>query len=1045
MKHLLLLTMVVLLSTTSVSYAQLPDGSIAPDWTHTDINGVTHHLYDLLDEGKMVVIEFSATWCGPCWNYMLTGALEDFWEEYGPNGTDEAQVFYIEADQNTGMDDLLGLTGSSQGNWVEAIPFPIIDLQVGENTDIDYQIAYYPTLYAVCSDRKIYELGQVPAAVWAEFIQSCSLEASVGDLDPAVCFGEGAITIESTGGVNPVTYEWNTGDTGPVLQNIGAGTYSCTVTEGNNRSVEVEDIVVTGADAPIGVADLEIEDANCFAAPSGSISIVLEEGVPPFSYDWSNGATTQNLTNVTAGTYTLNATDNNGCTFEGTYEISEPEELLAQYETTPDYCDQQVGSVTLDIEGGVGGYEISSSEGTIFGNTILDIPAGIVVVTVEDNNGCIWEENIEIEFEPAPELYFSPDPTITCVQPITTVTGYVQGGSSDFEYEWTTSNGNIVGPADQATISVDQPGDYTLLVFDVFTGCEVENAVAVVSTVDPPVAEAGIDEPISCEILTPVLEGFGDPNHTVTWTTPDGVIVSGGNTYTPTVSAPGTYYIEVINPANSCSNTDSVQVLDEVNPANAGFQFQTSGLTMIGTDISTGSSLAGWAWTFGDGNTSNDPNVVHNYSSPGTYQVCLSVQNGCGVSELCQPVEVTSSGSVILVNADIQNVLCNSASTGSIVLTVNGGSGNYTYVWTGPNGTTYSTPAIDSIVAGLYQVVITDDQGNIFIGEYTITEPTAIVLNSSTVVDNLCFGQTNGSITIDITGGVGPYTYYFNGGPGQAENTIANLPGGLVESVITDANGCLFLAGSYTIQEPTQLGYEAAVANVRCFGEANGSINLAVNGGVAPYTYQWNFGENTTPEVTQLIAGQYTCVVTDHNGCNNEVIINVSQPDALQINNLQVVDASGPQQNNGSISLEVTGGVAPYVVTWSNDSTGTSIHGLIPGEYTYVITDANGCTLGTAGPIVVNGTVSTTDVDWSEFISIVPNPSKGNVQIKWEGLEIEKGTLTLVTLEGRRLVSKPITSGAGNWDLSAMGLSSGVYIVLMEIDRQTVPFKLVVL
>ena len=1045
MKHLLLLCLVVLFAAPASVNAQLPDGSTAPDWTLHDIFGNEHHLYDLLDDGKMVVIEFSATWCGPCWNYMLTGALEDFWNEHGPNGTNEAQVFYIEADQSTGIDDLYGNTPGSQGNWVENIPFPIIDLQVGENTDNDYQISYYPTLFAVCSDKKLYELGQVPAAVWAEFIQSCGLTANVADTNPANCFGEGSATVEASGGVSPITYQWSNGDTGPVLQNVGAGTYSCTITEANDKDVVLTDIIITGADAPIGLADSEIEPALCYSSATGSVSIVLEEGVPPYSYDWSNGSTAQNLTNVTQGSYTVNATDNNGCPFEATFEVPAPDELVASYETTPEYCDQEDGTVVLDIEGGVGNYDISASDGTVLGNQVLDIPAGTVTITVEDGNGCIWNDNIEIEFVPPPDLYFTPDPAISCVQPVTNVTGYVQQGSGDYEYEWTTTNGNIVGPAIQATIQVDQAGDYNLIVYDLFSGCQVESSVGVTSNVNPPAVAAGADEPISCEILQPQLDATGDPGYTVSWTSPDGNIVAGGNTYTPTVDAAGVYIIQVTNPANSCTNTDSVVVLNEINPANAAFQYQTSSLTMIGTDISTGSNLSGWAWTFGDGNTSTDPNVVHTFAAAVTYQVCISVQNGCGVSQICQSVEVTSSGSVINVNAVIENVLCNNGNNGSIVLQVNGGTGNYTYTWTGPNGASYATPSIDTLIAGVYQVVVSDDLGNIFIDEYTVTEPTPIVLVGSTVIDNQCFGQSNGSVAVDITGGVSPFSYSFNGGAAQPENIISNLPGGVIECVVTDANGCPFLAGPYTIQEPAQIGFDASLTNVKCHGESNGAIAITSNGGVAPYTYLWAFNGNTTPSVDNLPAGTYTCAVTDHNGCVSDAIVSVGEPAVLGITNLVVSNATGPEQNNGSISLDVIGGTAPYVVSWSNGATGTTIQGLVPGEYTYSITDANGCIIGSASPVVVSGTVSTSAVDWSDYISLTPNPSKGNVTISWEGLKVENGTMTVLTLEGKRLDSRTFNSGKGQWDLSGLGLSSGIYVVLFEMNQQAIPFKLIVL
>lgn len=140
-------------------WAQLPDGSIAPNWTATDINGNSYTLYDILDAGKTVFIDFSATWCGPCWAYHNTGALENLYEQYGPGGTDEVMVFFIEGDETTTLADLNGTGGNTQGNWVNGTGYPIID---NASFNDGYNINYFPTIYRICPSRQITEVGQVP-------------------------------------------------------------------------------------------------------------------------------------------------------------------------------------------------------------------------------------------------------------------------------------------------------------------------------------------------------------------------------------------------------------------------------------------------------------------------------------------------------------------------------------------------------------------------------------------------------------------------------------------------------------------------------------------------------------------------------------------------------------------------------------------------------------------------------------------------------------------------------------------------------------------
>ncbi|MCC7467087.1 MAG: T9SS type A sorting domain-containing protein, partial [Saprospiraceae bacterium] len=133
----------------------------------------THHLYELLDAGKIVLIEISATWCAPCWVYHNSQALQDLYAEHGPQGTDRLRVFWIEGDPSTNTNCIYGpagCNGGSAGDYTQGVAYPILD-----NADIanTYQIAYYPTLYIICPNKRLYEVDPLSAEDLWEKASTC--------------------------------------------------------------------------------------------------------------------------------------------------------------------------------------------------------------------------------------------------------------------------------------------------------------------------------------------------------------------------------------------------------------------------------------------------------------------------------------------------------------------------------------------------------------------------------------------------------------------------------------------------------------------------------------------------------------------------------------------------------------------------------------------------------------------------------------------------------------------------------------------------------
>ena len=161
-----LFTILIFALSLTTAQAQMADGSTAPDWTLTDINGNTHNLYNMLDSGYVVYLDFSATWCPPCWSYHQSHAFRDLYNNYGPGTADnKVRVFMVEGDASTNSADLAGTGSNTQGDWISGVPYPIID---DASITSLYQIGYWPTIYKVCPSKIITEIGQQSTAdLWA--------------------------------------------------------------------------------------------------------------------------------------------------------------------------------------------------------------------------------------------------------------------------------------------------------------------------------------------------------------------------------------------------------------------------------------------------------------------------------------------------------------------------------------------------------------------------------------------------------------------------------------------------------------------------------------------------------------------------------------------------------------------------------------------------------------------------------------------------------------------------------------------------------------
>ncbi len=318
------------------------------------------------------------------------------------------------------------------------------------------------------------------------------------------------------------------------------------------------------------------------------------------------------------------------------------------------------------------------------------------------------------------------------------------------------------------------------------------------------------------------------------------------------------------------------------------------------------------------------------------------------------------------VTADVQPVSCPEAADGSIALTASSkvAGSVLTYSWS--NGQT--TPVIDGLDLGTYAVSLTDGTGCTYIDSFQVGGPEPFVFDTL-IVQPDCAGGTNGVLELStLAGGAGDYAYSFGGGPFGPSGRLENLPVGIVNVTVRDANGCEFPQAIFV--DERQLGLVAGSTGFiepTCNGDADGQLDIQIANGIPDFRYDFGSGFQAQPRQGGFSAGTYPVTAVDAEGCTGEFEINITEPPLLELA-LQADSSSCFGANDGSVFATPSGGRPLYLLAWSDGVVGTDRVNLGPGTYRVALTDSLGCTLTDSVTLVDPGEIVATVVDQIDLV-----------------------------------------------------------------------------
>lgn len=800
-----------------------------------------------------------------------------------------------------------------------------------------------------------------------------ALSATTSKIDVTGCSwsANGSITVNSPlGGSGTFEFSLNGGawGTSATFNGLVAGTYAVSMRDkAAPTCIKPLGNVVLTAPQAITSSFTKVDVTGCAGNTNGSITFTATSGGSgAYDYSVDNGVSWGTATTVgslKAGSYTLWVRDRATPTCSvkiGVANIIEPAPLSATVTPTNAACfGTSTGSINItNAAGGSGQYEYSKDGGVGWqsGTSFLNLTAGSYQVYIRDLNNKTCSKLIAT-------IVITQDASITATVTSTNVTGC--NGDATGTITISNTAGGKGGPYEYSTDNVTWKSATT------FTGLVAKSYNVFARDISNPSCASQVGTvtitqptPIVINSITPVNpKCFGAANGTITVSATGGtapLMYSTGGLYQAStlfsnVSA-GAYVVSVKD-AGGCVVSQNVTLTNpqkiipaKIDIVNIGCTNTTGSINVDPAGLTGGVAPFQYSIYSGTAGTYSN-NQLFTGLVAGNYNVRVMDANSCESDII--PVTVSSS---TILDVSVANVVdvkpCKGNATGSIVLNIKSGTAPYLYNIGAGDKTLGASNSIDNLLAGTYNVLVKDATGcTKTLTNVVVREPAAALAATFTKTDvTAC--PDNGTIVVNVTGGVSPYSFSKDNGVtyipvavGITSYTFGNLGAATYAVKVKDSNGCIFDIGNVSIVAPSKLTLTVTPQNIDCFGGA-GAINASATGGTPPYQFSVGTGPySPTSSFPGLAAGNYTINVKDNGGCSDSKPTILSQPTSAVTATVTGVDITCNGANDGHITVVATGGTPTYTITLNPGNvqvTGGSADykNLSAGTYTVTVLDA---------------------------------------------------------------------------------------------------------